>query len=137
MTDRITEDCSLLKSDRLGRARFTAAQRDAFLDAYEKGALSGPQFAQVHGLKYQTFASWRQKRQRQREDPEPTSPLEPTFNLIEANLEEEPASPSATARPSLGIRLPCGACLEVTDSSGARLAAELLNLLQSHPEEAC
>jgi hypothetical protein len=69
MTDRINENCSLLKSDRLGRARFTASQRNAFLDAYEKGALSGPQFAQVHGLKYQTFASWRQKRQRQKNMP--------------------------------------------------------------------
>ena len=94
MTDRINEDYSLLKSDRLGRARFTAEQRDAFLDAYEQGALSGPQFANVHGLKYQTFASWRQKRQRQREGLEAASPSsEPTFNLIEASLEVENSLP--------------------------------------------
>lgn len=55
MTDRIDGGGSLLKSDRLGRTRFTEEQRDAFLDAYEEGALSGPEFARVHGLKYQTF----------------------------------------------------------------------------------
>lgn len=138
MTDRIEEDCSLLKSDRLGRTRFTAEQRCAFLDAYEQGALSGPQFAKVHGLKYQTFASWRQKRQRQKEGVQTASTsVEPTFNLIEASLEVENSSPKTTAVSTLRISLSCGACLEVTDSSSARLAAELLDLLQSQNKGSC
>ena len=137
MTDRIDDEGSLLKADRLGRTRFTPEQRDAFLDAYEQGALSGPQFAKVHGLKYQTFASWRQKRQRQREGLEIMPTQEATFNLIEASLEADTPPLIATTTAALNIRLPGGASLEVTDSSGARLAAEILDHLQTQNQESC
>ena len=52
----------ILKSDRRGRLRFTPEQRLALLDAYDASGLSGPKFAQLHGVNYQTFAGWFQRK---------------------------------------------------------------------------
>ncbi|MCF7733779.1 MAG: hypothetical protein K9N23_18970, partial [Akkermansiaceae bacterium] len=54
----------ILKSDRRGRLRFSPEQRSALLDAYDTSGLSGPKFAQLHGVNYQTFAGWVQRRKR-------------------------------------------------------------------------
>ena len=132
MTDRIDDGCSLIKADRLGRARFTQKQRDAFLDAYEEGALSGPQFAKVHGLKYQTFASWRQKRTRQQNSTESPPPSESTFNLVEVGSGLVDPTKAVTPDTTLKIRLSGGAILEVSDPASAKLAAEVL--VQLHPK---
>ena len=40
----------LVKTDVMGRLRTTRKQREAFLDAFDKGGLSGPDFARVHGI---------------------------------------------------------------------------------------
>ncbi len=56
---------SLIRQDRLGRMRFTREQRESLLDAYEASGLTGPQFAALHGVAYQTFATWAQKRRKQ------------------------------------------------------------------------
>ena len=54
--DAMTETQDIiLKSDRRGRIRFTPEQRTAILDAYDASGLSGPKFAQLHGVNYQTF----------------------------------------------------------------------------------
>ena len=54
----------ILKSDQRGRIRFAPEQRTAMLDAYDGSGLSGPKFAQRHGVNYQTFAGWYQRRKR-------------------------------------------------------------------------
>ena len=54
----------ILKSDQRGRIRFTPEQRTAMLDTYDASGLSGPKFAQLHGVNYQTFADWFQRRKR-------------------------------------------------------------------------
>ncbi len=54
----------ILKSDQRGRIRFTHEQRTAMLDTYDASGLSGPKFAQLHGVNYQTFAGWFQRRKR-------------------------------------------------------------------------
>jgi hypothetical protein len=43
----------------------TAAQRRILLDEFERSSLSGPQFSQVAGVKYQTFCAWRRQRQKE------------------------------------------------------------------------
>lgn len=40
-----------------GRVRSTVAQRQAMLAEFERSGLSGPQFARVAGIAYQTFGS--------------------------------------------------------------------------------
>ena len=51
----------LLKVDRLGRVRVSAQRREALLDAFESCGVSGVEFAAHIGVKYKTFATWRQK----------------------------------------------------------------------------
>src|SRR5437899_13023947 len=48
----------LIKTDALGRMQRTPEQRERILDEYERSGLSGPKFAALCGVKYQTFASW-------------------------------------------------------------------------------
>ncbi len=52
----------ILKADRRGRLRYTAGQKQALVDAYEASGLSGPRFASLHGVNYQTLVSWLKKR---------------------------------------------------------------------------
>ena len=46
----------MIKADGRGRLRYTAEQRASLLNAYDASGLSGPKFAALHGVKYQTFA---------------------------------------------------------------------------------
>jgi hypothetical protein len=57
----------IIKTDCLGRLRVTAERRESLLDEFKRSGLSGPKFAELLGLKYQTFATWVQKRRRQRD----------------------------------------------------------------------
>lgn len=57
---------TLLKTDVLGRMHHTREQRERILDEYERSGLSGPKFTALCGVKYQTFATWLQRRKRQR-----------------------------------------------------------------------
>ncbi len=54
----------MLKTDVLGRVKTSVRQREAMLDEFERSGLSGTKFAAVVGVKYQTFASWVQKRRK-------------------------------------------------------------------------
>jgi hypothetical protein len=54
-----------LQSDTRGRMRTSAPRREALLEEFDRSGLSGKQFAELTGLKYQTFATWLQKRRRQ------------------------------------------------------------------------
>jgi hypothetical protein len=56
----------IIKADSLGRLRMSAERRESLLDEFERSGLSGQKFAEVLGLKYPTFATWVQKRRRQR-----------------------------------------------------------------------
>src|SRR5436305_2936184 len=57
----------LIKTDVLGRMHRTSEQRERILDEYERSGLSGPKFAAICGVKYQTFASWLARRKRARQ----------------------------------------------------------------------
>ena len=58
----------ILKQDVLGRVRTPKARREQLLDEFERSGLPGLKFAELAGIKYQTFATWAQKRRRQRGD---------------------------------------------------------------------
>ncbi|NOY01068.1 MAG: hypothetical protein GXP30_15275 [Verrucomicrobia bacterium] len=104
------EKVQLLKTDVMGRVHTTREQRELILDSFETGALSGPEFAQVHGIKYRTFATWRQKRRRQRGGYDKTkSPAKsPSMELTlaeAAHIELVEAEPKSR-RKSTGTRRP-------------------------------
>jgi transposase-like protein len=108
----------VLKVDQQRRVRRTAAQREALLAEYERSGLSGPEFARVVGVKYQTLAGWRQRRgPRARSAPAPApSPVK----WVEAVR--------ADSAPDAGLRLefPGGIIAAVANEQQAALAAVLV-----------
>jgi transposase-like protein len=111
----------VIKSDRRGRLRFTPGQRAAMLEAYDASGLSGPKFAQLHGINYQTFAAWVQRRKRQAA-PAPTGGG--LFTLLEAAVDGRPER-------GLEVVLPGGARLLIDSRAHLELAAALIRQLQS------
>ena len=129
MTDTNNTVGQILKTDAEGRVRTPAARRESLLDEFERSGLSGKKFAELTGIKYQTFATWLQKRRRQGQ-----SAAKPahTVRWLEAVVEQ--ARISGNGSPlALVIGLPGGARLEIVDFKQVPLAAALLRSL----EEAC
>ena len=113
----------ILKSDRRGRIRFTPEQRTAMLEAYDASGLSGPKFAQLHGVNYQTFAGWFQRRKRGHA---PVAAGTGLFTLLEAAAHAQNGSSCAR----LEVLLPGGARLLIDNMSNLTLAAALIRELQ-------
>jgi hypothetical protein len=44
--------------------RTPAADREALMDMFDQGGMSGAAFARLHGIRYSTFAHWRHLRRR-------------------------------------------------------------------------
>lgn len=137
----ITADEQLLKTDARGRVRTPPARKESLLDEFERSGLSGKKFAAVVGVKYQTFATWAQKRRRQRgatvKPPakNPTRPVDPV-RWLEAVVEQKKL-PAGSAQGVLIVHLPGGARMEIADAFQAALAAHVIRSLESKPELAC
>lgn len=105
------------------------ARREELLDEFEKSGLSGPDFARTVGLKYQTFAFWRQQRQRRKpalagkSSPDQPATVEWLETVIDKAKSAGPMSASA-----LIVRLPSGAVIELAHASQASVAAALLRV---------
>ncbi|MDT9277769.1 MAG: hypothetical protein P5680_24960 [Limnospira sp. PMC 737.11] len=114
----------LLKTDSLGRTIVPAALREQLLDCFDRSGMSGAEFAAFYNIKYTTFASWRQKRDRARrgETGQESSP-----RFIEVEFPAEPPTDS----DGLVVALPGRASVRIEDAKGARLAAELLHALEN------
>ena len=122
MTQAVAE---VIKTDVLGRMRTSAARRESLLNEFEKSGLSGTKFAQLSGIKYQTLATWLQKRRRQGQAPvKEASPV----RWLEAVVEQ--AQKSGAQNPAVMVlQLPGGVRLEVADERQAALAAVLVRAL--------
>ena len=120
----------VIKTDVLGRMRTSAARRQSLLEEFDRSGLSAPKFAAFSGLKYQTLATWLQKRRRKGAGPVKASgasaPAAPdTVKWLEAVV-EQPETPTA-----LVLHLPGGTRVEINDEQQARLAAALVRSLAS------
>ena len=110
----------------MGRLRFTREQREALLDAFESSGLSGTRFAAAHGVKYQTFATWVQKR-KQPAAPLPAGhPLPAALALALAEVETCPAAPREAA---VELRLPGGIVVAISGRDQVPLAVVLVREL--------
>jgi hypothetical protein len=115
---------TLIKTDGLGRMKRTREQREQILDEYERSGLSGPKFAALCGVKYQTFAFWLQRRRRERAK-EPSRPgAVSKVHWLEAQL--QPGSGSC-----LVVHLPGGSRVEVASPQHVDLAAALVRALEN------
>ena len=132
----MTEELTILKTDTRHRIRTPAPQREALLDAFEHTSMSGAQFARHHGIRYPTFANWRQKRRRsgglERGSQRDYTPQ--SSHWVEGVLSaahQAQSLPPPSARP-LGVVLPGGATLHLVSMELVSLAAALLRALQAN-----
>jgi len=92
------------------------------LDEFEGSGMSGQEFAKWAGVKYQTFACWRQKRQKRNGREGKERPI--AMNLVEAVLPE--AVSGGGQKGAIMIHLPGGLRMEC---GSAGEAAEFVRLL--------
>lgn len=111
----------IMKSDKLGRVQVPPERREAILDEFERSGMSGIAFARHHGIKYQTFAAWRQRRKKA---PEPVVARKSAFVLVEPPFE-------IPSNQGLEIELGGGARLRIRSRAEVGLAAELIRSLQA------
>ncbi len=138
---KITTDSSdpavsagLIKSDCLGRIHVSKEHRENLLDAFDSSGMSGVKFAQHYGIKYTTFASWIQKRRRERDEYPGASPKAPgrlLDSLAEVTLAEPAPAMEPESSPSslVTLKFPNGSSLDISNPEQARVAATLLNNL--------
>jgi hypothetical protein len=125
MTLTTTAGEEVIKTDLLGRRRTSAARREALLGEFDQSGLSAKQFAELSGIKYQTLATWLQKRRQQG-----LAPVKAVNGVkwLEAVMEQ--AQGGAGENPlALVLHLPGGARVEIADARQAALAAALLRAL--------
>lgn len=113
----------VIKTDVLGRVKTPKERREQLLDEFEKSGLTGQKFAELVGIKYQTFATWMQKRRRAR-GAYPAVKRPKQLRWLEAVVEPKPGNQNP-----LVLELVGGAKVEIKDVPQAALAAALLRAL--------
>ena len=86
---------------------------------FERSGLSGPRFAELAGVRYQTFATWRRRHGAQSPAREQCRPV----------FLEVTAAQTATAASTLEIALAGGAQVSLRDAGQVPLLATLLKAL--------
>lgn len=123
----------IVRTDRQGRARVSKQRREELLEEFEKSGLSGAEFARLAGVKYQTFANWRQALRRAGPSPAAAPAVQGSrVEWLEGVIGQAQAAASGGAS-GLIVRLPSGAVLEVAHAGQARTAAVLLRAWEKEP----
>ena len=118
---------SIRKADRRGRFHYTEEQKSAMGEAYRSSGLSGPRFAAMYGVNYQTLASWLGKRKGTVPFAPAGTPAPRFLSLIRAEIE---GFRSPAGMTPMEIQLPGGAKLTITASTHVRLAATLIREIE-------
>ncbi|MFC7339682.1 transposase [Haloferula chungangensis] len=119
-TSETTATSTIIKSDRIGRTRYSDSYKAEVVAAYERSGMSGQAFAEQCGIKYPTFAAWVAKSRKPGHEV-PSRKPEQHFLLAEL-------SGSSSDTP-LRVELPGGAIAHVSSASQAGLLAALLKTL--------
>lgn len=114
---------SIIRTDRRGRLRYTAEQKQTLIAAYESSGLSGPKFAELHGVCYQTLVYWLKKRHSS------ATGHPALLSLIPAELDH--GQDCSAANHPMEILLADGTRLAVHDPGQVDLAVRLIRELQS------
>lgn len=125
----------ILKSDSRGRVRTPPERREALLEEFERSGLSATKFSAMVGVRYQTFATWVQKRQRTapgslRNKSKLADVPEAALRLVEAVKEDE-------VDGGVRVELPGGVWVRMQHRSQAVLVAALLRALETSPAASC
>lgn len=113
----------ILKTDSRGRVRMPPQRREELLLEFERSGLPATKFAQLAGVRYQTFATWVQKHKKRRPTTRKAASAAP---LRFAEVERAAATPPCGM---LRVVLPGGASIELCESSQVGLAAQLIKAL--------
>ena len=102
------------------------------LDEFERSGLPGLKFAELAGIKYQTFATWAQKRRRKRGDyaPGKISAAKKSVQWLEAVMASSPGAVVKAGTLFLVLHLPGGGRVEISDVKQVEMAAALVRALQ-------
>ncbi len=141
---------AILKRDAKGRVRTGARQRERLLDEFERSGLSGPEFSEVAGVCYQTFAGWRRQRRRARGELDLSAMPVPaeTGPALVRWVEAEPPWPGTAGhtpdtKPEnggavpLSVKLAGGLTMEVCHESQLSLVVELARRLGFQSSKPC
>ena len=116
----------VIRRDARGHVCYTKEYREDVLNAFEKSAMTGVQFAEHCGVKYQTLIGWvkrrRKARQQAAENKAEEPDGEPKFLLAEVRGEDPPTK-------GLRVRLPGGAVASVSCGAEVPLLVELIRAL--------
>lgn len=149
-----TESGELLKTDVLGRVKVKPEQREKLLDIFEASGMSAQAFAVQHGIIPSTFATWIQKRRRNRGDyqdetirrklrmpgkskaqqAQTKSSRSHALSLVEVKMSHDKDSsaqlpPPHQSPPPLEVSLPGGAAVKVSSESQISLLKTLIREL--------
>ena len=120
----------VLKSDRAGRVQTPVDQQIAVVREYERSGLSGPRFAALTGINYQTFVTWRRKHG-VGSSPQ-TSQLGQQVPFVEAVISAGArGEPQGQAAVALVMELPSGVKLHLQCPAHIALAAQLVQTLNA------
>lgn len=137
-TEDSEKNLPILKTDTVGRVFTPAERRQQLLDEFERSGLSGAKFAALTGIKYSTFAAWRQRRGQkpaQKAGSNAADAAGRSVRWLEAVLDQAQSHDGGVA-PALSLRLPGGVCLEIAHQTQIPLAAALLSALEK-PAQSC
>jgi hypothetical protein len=106
------------------------------LDAFEQAGISGKAFARLHGVNYQTFASWIQSRRKERglypvRRVSSTEPMKLMLAEVELPALGSPNDPGTSSPPCVEIVLPGGWSVRVHEGVDVPFAVELVKALKS------
>ncbi len=122
-TSTTTTDLTILKTDTLGRIQTPSEQRETLLDAFEHSGMSGAAFAKLHGIRYTTFAYWRQRRIRRYNAEKGATDSGPFFEEVEVRG-------SRSEVPGLCVALPGGASVKIERADQFPMVAALLKYME-------
>lgn len=139
MTSTTVQD-EVFKQDRRGRVRVPRERREALLEEFARSGLSAVTFARMVGVKYPTFANWRQQQRKAQKTVRKAAPEGLAgggpVRLLEAVVEDQ-ITPATGSRGGLLIELPGGSRLTVASPAQLAMAAELVSLIAHRSRQGC
>jgi hypothetical protein len=137
----MNETVEILKQDRRGRVLVAIERRRELLEEFERSGMSGAQFARLSGIKYATFANWRQKRHKERAlvDGECHAGASKPggMRLLEALVDGGSGVGKDGRGRGLLIELPGGSRIVMESPVEMQMAAELVALIAERMRRGC
>ena len=124
----MNEDAIILKRDGVGRVVTPMARQIELVREFEHSGLSGPKFAALAGVNYQTFTTWRRKHGTLPSSRHKLASQDLALDgrWVEAVVDDQ-------RRVGLTLRLPGGASLDIHRPDQVELAASLLKAITQTP----